>query len=249
MSSMPFPREWLEILIRNFPLYIRLPEGDQAELQNHIRIFLAEKKFEGCGGLQITPEIKVTIAAQACLLLLHRKSDYYPGVSSILVYPKAYVAPVEEYTDKWLVTEGRETLEGESWETGAVVLSWKDVRFGAADVGDGRNLVLHEFAHQLDMEDNVADGAPVLPRRSMYVAWARVLGAEFERLQSDADYNRSTVMDKYGASNPAEFFAVATESFFETPGRLRKSHPQLYQQLMEFYQQDPDRIFTKRRNS
>lgn len=239
LASMPFPSNWLGILARNFPLYARLPEHDQQELQKHIRVFLFEKSFEGCGGLEITEEIKVTIAAQACLLLLHRETDYYPGVSSILVYPTTYAAPVVEDTDGGIVTEGKEARAGEAWQHGVVVLSWEDVHFGAADIRDGKNIVLHEFAHQLDMEDNAADGAPILPRRSMYVAWARVLSAEYERLRSDAAEGRTTVMDKYGASNPAEFFAVATECFFERPEKLNESHPELYQQLKEFYQQDP----------
>lgn len=241
---MPFPLKWLTIIVKNFPLYSRLPADDQQELRKHIQIFLSEKEFEGCDDLQITQEIKVTIAAQACLLLLHRETDYYPRVSCILVYPTAYVAPVKKYSDPWLLTEGKEVRAGEAWQRGAVVLSWEDVRFGAADIEDGRNVVLHEFAHQLDMEDNAADGIPVLPRRSMYADWARVMSAEYERLRSDADYDRTTVMDEYGATNPAEFFAVATECFFVIPERLKIFHPELYEQLMEFYQQDPIQFFT-----
>lgn len=245
LASIAFPPDWLNILIRNFPLYPRLPTADQQELQKHIQIFLSEKQLEGCGGLHITQEMKVTIAAQACLLLLHRETDYYPWVSSILVYPAAFVAPFEEHSGHWLVTEGEDVLDGEAWQEGTVVLSWKDARSGAADIDDGSNLVLHEFAHQLDMEDNADDGVPVLPRHSMYADWARIMGAEYERLQSDVDNDRTTVMDTYGASSPAEFFAVATESFFEKPVKLRKAHPQLYQLLMEFYQQDPALYFNE----
>ncbi|MFH1998203.1 MAG: M90 family metallopeptidase, partial [Planctomycetota bacterium] len=141
----------MKILVDNVPLYARLPENDQLELQRHILVFLSEKQFEGCRGLEITDEIRVTIAAQACILLLHRDTDYYPQVSSILVYPTAFTVPVKEYSDSGIVSEGREDLEGEAWGDGLIVLSWEDVRFGAADIGDGRNLVLHEFAHQLDM--------------------------------------------------------------------------------------------------
>jgi len=248
IASRPFPSEWFDILAKNVPLYARLPTHDQEELQRHIQVFLAEKQFEGCGDQQITEEIRVTIAAQACVLLLHRETDYYPRVSSILVYPTTYVAPVVDYSSPWIVTEGKEERAGEAWLHGAVVLSWEDVLFGAADIGDGTNLTLHEFAHQLDMEDNVADGAPVLSRRSMYVAWARTLGAEYEQLQSDTDHDAVTVMDKYGATNPAEFFAVATECFFERPERLHESHPELYRQLKEFYQQDPIQFLTDRQS-
>lgn len=241
IASRPFPKAWLDILVRNVPLYGRLPESDQEELQRHVQVFLAEKRFVGCDGLEITDEIRVTIAAQACVLLLHRDADYYPRLSSILVYPTAYSAPVSEQSDGWLVHEGVEHRAGEAWLHGTVVLSWEDVRYGAADIGDGKNLVLHEFAHQLDMEDNVANGAPVLGRRSMYVAWARVLSAEYKRLQFDADYGRPTVLDQYGATNPAEFFAVVTECFFETPEALNRAHPELYKQLKAYYQQDPVR--------
>ena len=140
---------------------------------------------------------------------------------------------------KMVITEGEQERLGEAWNSGAVVLSWEDVRFGAADCCDGHNVVLHEFAHQLDMENNVADGAPLLPRRSMYVAWARVLGREYEELQRAVAKNHRTVMDEYGAIDPAEFFAVATETFFEKPAQLNARHPELYEQLREFYQQDP----------
>ena len=239
VACRPFLQGWLDVLAKNFPLYAYLSMPDQQELQRHIQIFLSEKQFEGCGGLQMTEEIKVTIAAQACLLLLRQDRDYYPRVCSILVYPTAYIAPVVQYSEFGVATEGKEARAGEASGYGAIVLSWEDVRCGAADVRDGKNVVLHEFAHALDMESNAADGAPVLPRRSMYVAWARVLGREYEQLQAQTDHGLATVMDPYGASNPAEFFAVATECFFEKPKELLRSHRKLYQQLKHFYQQDP----------
>jgi MtfA peptidase len=217
----------------------RLPSDDRKELRSRIQVFLAEKHFEGLGGLEMTDEIRVTIAAQASLLLLHRGDMDYPRLSSILVYPTAYEANVVMSKKDGIVTEKREIRLGESWNIGAVILSWDDVLYGAADCHDGRNVVLHEFAHQLDMEDNVADGAPVLPRRSMYVAWARVLGSEYKHLQMEAARHHHPVMDTYGATNPAEFFAVATETFFEKPVQLLRKHPELYAQLREFYRQDP----------
>jgi Mlc titration factor MtfA (ptsG expression regulator) len=128
---------------------------------------------------------------------------------------------------------------GESWHRGAVVLAWDDVLHGAADPRDGHDVVLHEFAHQLDQEDGAANGAPRLPKPSMYAAWARVLGEEFEGLAESREQHRRTVLDKYGATNPAEFFAVATEAFFEKPLQLRKRHAELYEQLAAFYRQDP----------
>ena len=240
LRAEPFPAEWLAILERDVPSFRRLNEADRLELMDHVKVFVAEKNFEGCGGLEMTDEIKVVIAAQACLLLLHRETDYYPKLDSILVYPGAFVAKSIEVLGGGLVLEGEQARLGEAWLNGAVVLSWDDVKSGAADARDGHNVTLHEFAHQLDHEDGAGDGAPVLPRRAMYTAWARVLGAEYEQLRLDAQTGRKSVLDKYGATKPAEFFAVATECFFEKPAQLRKKHPELYEELKEYYQQDPD---------
>jgi len=201
-------------------------------------VFLAEKSFEGCGGLELTDEIRVTIAAQACLLLLHREPEYYPGLDVILVYPSAFRSKSTR-REGMVVMEDDSTRLGESHDRGIVVVSWDDVRRGAADPNDGHNVVLHEFAHQLDQADGAADGAPELERRSMFGPWARTLGAEFEALETAADRNRKTVIDKYGATNPAEFFAVITETFFEKPRQMKAKHPELYEQLVEFYKQDP----------
>lgn len=239
LAALPFPEAWEDILARNFPLAARLSAEDGAELRRKMRIFLHEKRFEGLGGLVLTDEVRVTIAAHACLLLLRLGDDVYPRLSSILVYPHTYEAPMVVRSPDGVLTEGRQRRAGEAWGLGAVVLAWDDVQRGAADVRDGANVVLHEFAHQLDMEDGVADGAPVLPRRGMYVAWARVLGAEYARLREDVRRSQRTVMDRYGATDPAEFFAVATETFFEKPRRLRSRHPGLYEQLKTFYGQDP----------
>jgi Mlc titration factor MtfA (ptsG expression regulator) len=237
--NAPFPVSWSEIIERNVPYLRLLSEEDRRELQGDMKVFLAEKSFEGCGGLEMTDEIRVTIAAQACLLLLHRETDMYPTLRSIVVYPSAYVVPVTESVGPGVVREGVSVRLGESWQRGSVILSWDDVLHGAADIHDGQNVVLHEFAHQLDQEEGAADGAPVLPRRSMYVAWARVLGAEYTRLQTDAERGRTSVLDQYGATNPAEFFAVATECFFEKAASLRLKHPELYEELKLFYRQDP----------
>ena len=158
------------------PLYARLPEADREELRGHILVFLAEKRFEGCGGLEITDEIKVTIAAHACILLLHRKTDYYPGLKSILVYPDAFVVPDVHHVVEDMVLEGDDVRLGESWHHGAVVLSWDDVRRSAADVRDGQNVAFHEFAHQLDSSGGRGDSTPVLKDHSSFIAWARSLG-------------------------------------------------------------------------
>jgi Mlc titration factor MtfA (ptsG expression regulator) len=239
LLESPFPAEWLRLIERNVRFYACLPEGDHRELQGLVQIFLAEKSFEGCGGLELTDEIKVTIAAQACLLLLHRQTDIYPRLVTILVYPSAYLAKGVKQIRGPIVLEGESARLGESWPSGVVVLSWNDVRAGAGDIHDGQNLVLHEFAHQLDREDGAINGTPLLEQRSQYVTWGRVLSAEFERLQRDSWAGRATVLDEYGATDPAEFFAVATECFFEKPRVLKKRHPALYDELKSFYRQDP----------
>ena len=239
LRAEPFPPGWLEIIKKNVPIYNHLPEADRKELQGHVQVFLAEKRFEGCGGLELTDEIRGTIAAQACLLLLHRETDYYSRLITILVYPNAYVATSVEPIGGGVVLEGEQIRLGEAWKSGVVVISWDDVRAASLAHTYGHNLVLHEFAHQLDMEDGTADGTPVLERRSQYVAWAKVLGQEYERLRRDSALGRYTVLDEYGATDPAEFFAVATECFFEKPMLLQKKHPELYEQLKEFYRQDP----------
>ncbi|MHC4647390.1 MAG: M90 family metallopeptidase [Planctomycetota bacterium] len=243
LAKRRFPENWLAIIETNVPFYKRLAPADQAELRRHILIFVAEKSFEGCGGLKITDEIKVTIAAQACILLLHRQTDYYPGLSSILVYPQAYAAGQAEHLSCGVVVEGPHIRLGESWRQGSIVLSWDDVRRSATDIHDGHNVVFHEFAHQLDSSAGKGDSTAVLHNRSSYTAWARVLQKDYEKLRRDVSHNRRTLLNRYGATNPAEFFAVATEYFLERPRELRKHHPELYEELKVFYEQDPARLF------
>ncbi len=236
----PFPAAWIHILQKNVPFYGRLSPADREELHGHIHVFLAEKYFEGCAGVTVSEEMKLTIAAQACRLLLHRETDYFPRLVSILVYPAAYLAQHRERNSAGLVTEGIQQRQGESWSHGTVVLSWDDVRAGAADAQDGHNVVYHEFAHQLDIEDGQqADGSVTLPRGSLYGAWARILGREYRALQQDIAAGRTTVLDGYAATSPAEFFAVATEGFFEIPRALQERHPELYAELKLYYNQDP----------
>ena len=237
--SRPFPPAWERTVAGNVPYFARLPGEDQDELRDLVKIFLDEKRFEGCAGVEIDDEIRVTIAAQACILLLHRQSDVYPDVDVILVYPSTYVDNRPRRLESGIVVEGGEPRLGESWHHGTVVLAWDAVLRDAADVDDGHNVVLHEFAHQLDTEDGVADGAPVLERRTAYRSWARVLGAAYEDLVRELEAGTPTVIDGYGATNPAEFFAVVTEAFFERSTALRARHPELYEQMRTFYQQDP----------
>ncbi len=237
LLSTPFPLEWSAILERNLPPYRKISLQLQQQLHDYIRIFLSEKSFEGCGGLVLTDEIKVTIAAQACMLLLNRKCDCYPKLYSVLVYPSTYVAGTHK--SYGLHPTERSVRLGESWKHGSVVLAWDSVKSGALNFEDGHNVAMHEFAHQLDQEDGRADGAPILEMHSAYSAWSRTFLEEYELLQNKTLKGKKSVMDKYGATDPAEFFAVATETFFEKPAQLKKKHPELYHELQGFYKLDP----------
>ncbi len=239
LRASPFPAEWRQILERNVPFYGPSPEADRRELRGIVQVFLAEKHFEGCNGLELTDEIKVTIAAHACRLLLHRDTDIFPRLITILVYPSAYIASTAKPLIADIALKGEEERLGEAWKGGVAVVSWDDVRATIRGKNPGRNLILHEFAHILDMEDGAADGTPILSRREQYASWTAVMEDEYEQLRRDSALGRYSVLDHYGATHPAEFFAVATEAFFEKPTVLAKRHPGLYGQLRVFYQQDP----------
>ena len=238
LLSASFPEEYVQFIKKYIPIYERLPEELKTQLQGFINVFLAEKKFVGCSGQEITDEVKVTIAAQACMLLLNRKTNFYPKLKTIYVYPHTYIAKGLQ-NDGGLIVDGKSVRLGESWQNGPVVLTWDSVTGGARNIEDGRNVVFHEFAHQLDQEDGDADGAPILENRSCYRSWAAVLSAEYERLCNKTHGRRRSVLNKYGATNPAEFFAVATEAFFEKPKQMNKKSPDLYKELKSYYQIDP----------
>lgn len=239
LRSQPFPAEWRDILRRRVPYVRGLPADLQLRLKQHINVFLAEKTFIGCDGLEITDEIRVTIAAQACLLILKRPRGYYPQLRQILVYPGAFIVTQTQKDEMGLVQDQQRVLTGESWAHGQVILAWDDTLDGAAVVDDGRNVVIHEFAHQLDQEKGHASGAPILADRSHYPRWAQVLGGEFMALQEKARVDQSTLFSHYGATNPAEFFAVVSEVFFERPREMAEQHPALYRELGNFYRLDP----------
>ena len=240
LQAQPFPKEWLVTIERNVLFFHRLSASDQVELLGHTQVFLAEKRFEGCDGLEITDEVRVTIAAQACLLLLHRKTDYFPRLLTILVYPSTYLAEDRRHFHGHVWQEGKMARLGETgrW-LDAIVLAWDAVRSGAADPSDGKNVVLHEFAHQLDYENYAEDGAPALATRDQRLSWQEVMRAEFASLRAADETGIPTLLDTYGATNPAEFFAVSTEAFFERPRALRARHPKLYAELRSYFHQDP----------
>ena len=238
LRARPIPGEWAPHLERNLALYRRLPEELRERLHGYVNEFVGSVNFEGAGGLELDDEIRVTIAGQACMLLLGRQAPCYPRLISVVVYPGAYVGrKMREVGGR--PVEGRSVHLGESWGAGTVVLAWDHVRRGARDARDGQNVVLHEFAHQLDTEDGRADGAPVLDSAGAYVGWSRVLAHAFEDLQRRIEENRKTVLDEYGATDPAEFFAVATEAFLERPRTLKRFRPELYEILSGYYRLDP----------
>ena len=229
---------WQQILRDEFPLYLRLPADLQRKLEGHISIFLAEKNIIGCNGLEITELVRVLIAAQACMLILNKASDYYPGFQTILVYPETYMAKVTRQ-DGALHSKSIDIRAGESWYRGPVVLAWSHVREGASNDRDGHNVVMHEFAHKLDEENSAMDGLPVLASSSQYHHWAEVLAEEYKNQQQKRMEGDADVIDSYGATSPAEFFAVVTETFFEKPHQLQRLHPKLYEQFRVYYQLDP----------
>ncbi|MBD2004647.1 MULTISPECIES: zinc-dependent peptidase [Cyanophyceae] len=235
----PFPLLWNAIVENNLPIYLLLSPVERKRLQGHIQVFLAEKQFIGCGGLDVTEEMKVIIASVACLLLLNQRESYFPKLRSILVYPSTYLVNETAYTGNFIVEERRVARLGESWTNDQLVLSWEQVKHDTCNWRDGHNVVLHEFAHQLDQEDGKAEGVPILHRNSDYPTWAKVMTEEYQQLCNDIQRGVKTVMNSYGATNPAEFFAVATETFFEKPHQLLKQHPALYEQLQRYYQLDP----------
>ncbi len=240
VKARPFPDEWLKIIKNNVAFFSRLPAKDQAELLAHIQVFLADKNFEGCAGQDITDEVRVTIAAQACLLLLHRKTDYFPRLLTILVYPSSYLADEQRPVTADIWEEGKHARSGETGRTmGSMVLAWETVQSGAADPADGKNVVLHEFAHQLDYENFAADGTPALATRQQQLAWREVMRTEFASLRAAEATGIPTLIDTYGATNAAEFFAVSVEAFFERPTMLRSQHPRLYSELKNYFRQDP----------
>ena len=234
--ALPFPPEWRRILRQRVPLAAQLPPDLQLRLKRHIQVFLSEKSFIGCQGQTITDEVRVVIAAQACLLLLgHERSDCYPRLRQVLLYPDTFVVQREQPAGAGLVREQRQALSGESWSQGQVVLSWPDAVAGAADAHDGRNVVLHEFAHQIDQDKGMADGRPWRPTAAKRRRWAAVMDDALRRLRATP----LALIDSYGATEPAEFFAVLTEVFFERPHELAQAEPAVYAELMNLYSVDP----------
>jgi Mlc titration factor MtfA (ptsG expression regulator) len=241
--ARPLPEDFVVHIERNVPARRRMPAQLRARHDSLVSAFLAEKQFVGCNGLIVTDEIRATIAALACLLVLGRRG-HYDELHSILVYPSAFWVEDEVEDEAGVVEKRRRVLSGEAWESSRIILSWEDVLEASRFPGEGYNVALHEFAHYLDAE-GLGLAAPQQPvtraeagPRSI-LAWAGDLEHEFESLLDAVDRGDYTFLDPYAAEDPAEFFAVATEDFFDRPDELGKAHPRLYALLQEFYALDP----------
>jgi len=238
VTRRPFPAAWRDILRRRVPLARELPAAQQLRLKKHIQVLLAEVPFIGCAGLAVSEEMRVTIAAQAAFLLLGRGGSF-GNLREVLVYPGHFVVPRSEAGAGGVVHEGRDVLAGQSWQRGQVIVAWEAVQDGAADPHDGANVVMHEFAHQLDQDTGVANGSPYVGRGAPQQAWARVMNQEFDALRERLARAEPGLVDPYAATSPAEFFAVTTELFFEKPDALAAERPALYEQLKRCYRLDP----------
>lgn len=238
-AALPVPEHWPSLLAHHVSWYRRMPEELRERLHGLMQVFLREKSFVGCNGLNVTDEMRVVISAYACLLIVNRpgvpQQHCYDELLSILVYPSAFIVHESDEEDG-IVTEGHRILSGQAWDSRRIILSWEDVRESRTELD---NVVLHEFAHYLDMEDETMDGAPGVGDAAAYEEWSKVFWAEYDRLVDEVDAGRETLLDPYAATEPAEFFAVATETFFHQPRELGREHPQLYEQLAKYYRLDP----------
>jgi Mlc titration factor MtfA (ptsG expression regulator) len=236
----PFPALWRRILRKRVPYVALLPWPLQQRLQSHMLVFLAEKPFLGCAGMEVDDEVRVTIAAQACLLLLGRPDDaMFPQLRQVLVYPGAFVVERSLPLGGGVVQDQRRHLAGESWQQGQVLLSWDDVLRGAADPSDGHNVVLHEFAHQLDQDGGNATGIPLVRGGPDPAQWTAVFERALQALQRDVALGREGIFDAYGATDAVEFFAVATECFFERAAAMAEAAPEVFEALRSYYAVDP----------
>ena len=229
---------WKRTLVR-YPFLRRRDPDAAAALRRMTSLFLDRKEFSATGGLRLTNDVVVAIAAQACLPVLRLGLDRYDGFVGIVVHPDAGLARRSTVDEAGVVHEYDEPLAGEAMERGPVMLSWRDVRGAGRSAGHGYNVVIHEFAHVLDLADGVSDGVPLLPRDLPRAEWQAALQNEFEGFVARVEAGEAAALDAYGASGADEFFAVASEAFFTTPAVLKQEHPALYEVFVRFYQQDP----------
>jgi Mlc titration factor MtfA (ptsG expression regulator) len=233
----PFPEHLRQNLTDELAHYPRLETAEQRQLEGIIQILMAEKDWVGCGGLELTERIKALIAAQAGTLLLGLEHDYYRNISTVLIYPSGYA--IEGAGPMDILAPADRAVLGHAQLRGPVVLSWQHAQAGGRDADDGKNLVYHEFAHKLDMLDGVVDGTPIMADQRALAEWVQVMTKAYESLQRDAKKGRRSVLDHYGATDVGEFFACATEAFFERACKMNAQAPALYGVLKGFYGQDP----------
>jgi len=234
-----FRAAWRPLLETHAPLYCRVPPPLRPRLESLIAVFAAEKSFVGCAGVEVTQTMKLAIATQACLLILNREDDVYDALETILIYPAAFLVPERDVDEAGVVTEEHRELVGQASSTGRIILSWADVAQTGSVQVESANVVLHEFAHYLDFEDGAGNGAPLLAAKRDYQRWSQVMRSAYSRMWHRVRGGRGTVIDEYALEDEAEFFAVATETFFEQSAGLRAEDPALYEELARFYQLDP----------
>ncbi|MEX0321931.1 MAG: zinc-dependent peptidase [Puniceicoccaceae bacterium] len=238
-KHVPFKPSWEDILEENLAIYNSLPRELKSKLRTRISDFIPNVYWEGVKGLELTEEMMVIVAAQACLLILNMEGSPYARLKTVILFPEVFVHSETSSEDGLIVSERKARVSGLSYDRGTVSLAWDEARNGASNKYDGFNVVIHEFAHQLDQDDGYANGAPILRRPQDYQQWNAVMQQEFETLSRDSSHGKATVLDDYGATNLAEFFAVATETFFEKARKLHKHHPELYSIMQQYYQLDP----------
>jgi Mlc titration factor MtfA (ptsG expression regulator) len=225
--------------VRRYRFTRALPPADVDRLKALVTLFLHEKTMHGAGGLEVRDEMRIAIAIQACILILNLDLDYYDGWVEIIVYPGEFLARYEYVDENGVAHAVEEPMTGESWERGPVILSWADAGDGG---GPGYNVVIHEFAHKIDMLNGGADGYPPLHPGMSREDWSRAFSSAFGDFRARLERGEHTLLDPYAAEDPAEFFAVASEAFFEAPQELHASYPEVYAQLGLFYRQDPLRL-------
>lgn len=241
LLETPFPAAWTQILERNVSAYKLLDDDERKRLRDLVQVFIAEKHWEGAGGLELTDEIEVTIAGTGCQLVLGRSHDLFAEVESIVVYPSSVVIPPQARSmfDPGARPEAGETpVLGVAHRGGAVVLAWDSALSGARDPRDGRNVVIHELAHKIDFLDGSADGTPPLSSGSARRAWIAAFAPAYLAHRERAERGQASFLDDYAVTNEAEYFAVATEAFFEKPRALARELPDVYAALRQFYSLD-----------
>jgi Mlc titration factor MtfA (ptsG expression regulator) len=250
LTQAVFPSAWEEIIRRNVAHYCMLEDAERAHLRALIQVFIAEKNWEGAGGLELDDEIRVTISAQACLLILGVPHDYYQNVQSVIVYPSTVVPPQRKlgsFEIKVAPMDIEQPILGRAFQQGPVIIIWDAALRGSRHPELGHNVIYHEFAHKLDMLDGAANGTPPLRDRAQYHEWVLICSREYKRLRHDATMGKESFLNAYAATSAPEFFAVATEQFFDRPRIMVAQAPDLYRVLREYYRQDPaERVLRKK---